>query len=95
MSAAESAAESAGIRYPFPSPPAEGEAIRIAEGVLWFRLPLPMALDHVNIYALEEADGWTVIDTGFDSRRARAIWARLLAGPMGGRPVRRVVVTHH
>ncbi|TNF21010.1 MAG: MBL fold metallo-hydrolase [Rhodobacteraceae bacterium] len=84
-----------GIRYPFAEPPAEGAATEVAEGVLWMRLPLPMALDHVNIYALDEGDSWTVIDSGFSSRRSRAIWERLLAGPLGGKPVSRVVVTHH
>lgn len=84
-----------GIRYPWETPPEEGEAIEVAEGVLWMRLPLPMQLDHVNVYALDDGDGWTLIDTGFDSRRSRAIWERLLAGPLGGRPVRRLIVTHH
>jgi glyoxylase-like metal-dependent hydrolase (beta-lactamase superfamily II) len=59
------------------------------------RLPLPMALDHVNIYALDDGDGWTVIDTGLDSRRGRALWQVLLAGPLSGKPLRRAVVTHH
>ena len=83
------------IRYPWPEPPATGEATQIAEGVLWIRLPLPMALDHVNVFALDDGDGWTVIDTGFDSRKARAIWDTLLAGPLAGKPVTRVVCTHH
>ena len=83
------------IRYPVEAPPAEGEAVEIAEGVLWMRLPLPMKLDHVNVYALREADGWTLVDTGFASRRGRDIWQRLIDGPMGGGPVRRVIVTHH
>lgn len=83
------------LRYPIEAPPAEGEAVEIAEGILWFRLPLPMKLDHVNIFALDEGDGWTVVDTGFDSRRSRAIWEAVLAGPLGGRPVTRLVVTHH
>ncbi len=85
----------AGIRYPFADPPAEGKAIEVAPGVLWMRLPLPMALDHVNIYALDDGPGWTVIDTGFDSAKGRAIWERLLAGPLAGKPVTRVVATHH
>ena len=72
------------IRTPFDQPPAEGEAVEIAEGVLWMRVPLPMALDHVNIFALEDGLGWTIIDTGFDSRRGRAIWERMLAGPLAG-----------
>jgi glyoxylase-like metal-dependent hydrolase (beta-lactamase superfamily II) len=84
-----------GLRHPFPDAPPEGEAVPVAEGVLWLRLPLPMALDHVNVYALDDGDGWTIVDTGFASKRARAIWERLLAGPLAGRPVRRVIVTHH
>lgn len=85
----------AGIRYPFDSPPDEGKAQEVAPGVLWMRLPLPMALDHVNIFALDEGDSWTIIDTGFDSKRGRTLWERLLAGPLAGKPVSRVVVTHH
>lgn len=83
------------IRFPLPEPPAEGEATEVAPGILWMRLPLPMALDHVNIYALDDGDGWTVVDTGFHSRRGVALWERLLAGPLRGRPMRRVIGTHH
>ncbi|MBE0412395.1 MBL fold metallo-hydrolase [Yoonia sp.] len=83
------------IGYPFADPPAEGQAIEVADGVLWMRLPLPMALDHVNVYALDEGDSWTVIDTGFASKRSRAIWAALLDGPLAGKPVARLIVTHH
>ncbi len=84
-----------GIRHPFDRPPAEGEAVRVAPGILWLRLPLPMALDHVNIYALEDAEGWTLVDTGLSSKRSKAIWERLLAGPLAGKPVTRVILTHH
>ncbi len=83
------------IHHPFPHPPAEGTAIEVAPGILWIRLPLPMALDHVNVYALEDGPGWTILDTGLFSRRGVALWERLLAGPLAGRPVRRVIVTHH
>ena len=87
--------DTSGIRYPWPEPPAEGAAREVAPGVLWMRLPLPMALDHVNVYALDDGDGWTVIDSGVSSKRSRALWDRLLAGPLAGKPVRRVVMTHH
>ena len=83
------------IKTPFEAPPAEGEAIEVADGVLWMRLPLPMALDHVNVFAFDDPDGWTIVDTGFASKRSRAIWERLLSGPLGGKPVRRLIVTHH
>lgn len=84
-----------GVRHPFAAPPAEGEAIRVAEGILWLRLPLPMALDHVNIYALDDGDSWSIVDAGLSSKRAKAIWERLLSGPLQGKPVRRVILTHH
>ncbi|KKN58051.1 hypothetical protein LCGC14_0556200 [marine sediment metagenome] len=84
-----------GLRYPWETPPAAGEAIEVAPGVLWFRLPLPMKLDHVNVYAFDEGDSWTIIDTGFSSKKTKAIWTDLIAGPLGGKPVSRVIVTHH
>lgn len=84
-----------GIQMPWPTPPAEGEATEIAPGLLWLRLPLPMALDHVNIYALDEGESWTVVDTGIHSKRAVALWEKILAGPLAGKPVSRVILTHH
>ncbi|MBF9043251.1 MBL fold metallo-hydrolase [Rhodobacterales bacterium HKCCE4037] len=83
------------IRTPFNETPAEAEAIEVAKGILWLRISLPMALDHVNAYALRDADGWTVIDTGLNTRRTRAIWQSVFDGPLKGAPVRRLVVTHH
>jgi glyoxylase-like metal-dependent hydrolase (beta-lactamase superfamily II) len=59
------------------------------------RLPLPMVPDHVKVYALDDGDDWTIIDTGMDSRRSRAIWQGLLDGPLAAKPVTRVIVTHH
>lgn len=84
-----------GIRYPFAEPPDEACVTRIADGVFWARLPLPMALDHVNVYILDDGDGWTVFDTGFDTSRTRGIWVKLLAGPLRGKQVRRVIASHH
>ncbi|WP_146346524.1 MBL fold metallo-hydrolase [Phaeobacter marinintestinus] len=83
------------MRYPWEDAPAHGEAIEIAEGVLWLRFPLPMKLDHVNVYALDDGDGWTVIDTGFNSEKMRDLWRTVMDGPLKGKPVKRVVVTHH
>ena len=83
------------IRYPVEEPPAFGDVFEIAEGVLWLRLPLPMALDHVNVFALDEGDGWTLIDTGIGTRACQEAMEAALAGPLKGKPVRRVLVTHH
>ncbi len=84
-----------GIRHPFAAPPEAGQVTEIAQGVLWARLPLPMALDHVNVYILDDGDAWTVFDTGLDTARARDLWQALLSGPLRGKPVQRVIVSHH
>lgn len=84
-----------GLRFPFDAAPEPGCVTEIAEGVLWARLPLPMALDHVNVYALDEGDHWTIFDTGLDTKRNRALWGALLDGPLQGKPVGRVIVSHH
>jgi len=83
------------ISYPWSEPPIDGDAKQVAEGVLWIRLPLPMALDHVNIYALDDGDSWTIVDAGMHSQRMIKLWDRLIAGPLGGKPIARVLLTHH
>lgn len=57
-------------------------------------MPLPFKLDHINLWVLEDGDGWTVVDTGVGLEDTRALWDAALAGALGGRPVTRVIVTH-
>ncbi len=87
--------EAFGLSFPWESPPGTGRAIEVADGILWLRLPLPMRLDHVNVYALDEGDHWTLIDTGMDLGSSREAWNALLSGPLSAKPVGRVVLTHH
>jgi glyoxylase-like metal-dependent hydrolase (beta-lactamase superfamily II) len=83
------------IQHPWETPPPRGGATEVAPGILWLRIPLPMALDHVNVFALDEGDSWTIFDTGLHSEQSVALWEELLAGPLQGRPVSRVILTHH
>jgi glyoxylase-like metal-dependent hydrolase (beta-lactamase superfamily II) len=82
-----------GLTYPMEPPPA-GEVAQVAEGVLWLRLDLPMALNHVNAWALADGDGWTLVDTGLNTPATVAHWTAALKGALGGRPVTRVICTH-
>jgi glyoxylase-like metal-dependent hydrolase (beta-lactamase superfamily II) len=85
----------AALVYPFATTPAPGEALEIAPGVRWLRMPLPIAaLNHINVYALEDAPGWTVVDTGMHTPYTTGHWQSALAGPLGARPVTRVICTH-
>jgi len=83
----------AGPAYSHPAPE-PGTLTELAPGILWLRLALPFALNHVNIHIIDEGDGWTVIDTGVADDRTRAVWEEMLAGPLAGRPVKRLIVTH-
>lgn len=83
------------LRYTVEMPPDFGALTEVAEGIFWLRLPLPMALDHVNCFVLDDGDGWTIVDTGFDTSKSREMWRAALDGPLAGKPLRRVIVTHH
>jgi glyoxylase-like metal-dependent hydrolase (beta-lactamase superfamily II) len=80
--------------FPFPDPPDRGRVIEVAPGILWARIPLPFRLDHVNVYFIDDGDGWAVVDTGINDENARAAWNGLLAGPLAGRRLTRLIVTH-
>jgi len=83
------------LDYPRTSPPAPGEAVEIAPRVLWLRMPLPFALDHINLWLLADADdAFTLVDCGFGDLPTRALWERHFATTLAARPIRRIIATH-
>lgn len=82
------------VTFPFPDAPPPGEAACVAPGVHWIRMPLPISLDHINLWLIEDGDGWTVVDTGLGRDQIRQYWESIFAGTMKGRPVKRIIVTH-
>ena len=92
-------AEEAALHYPLGNTlPAPGRTLEVAPGVRWLRMPLPFALDHINLWLLrDELDGvtgWTIVDCGVATEATRALWAQIFEGELQGLPVLRVVVTH-
>jgi len=81
--------------YPIAEPPVAGSTLQIAPGVHWLRMALPFALDHINLWLLEDGDGWLIVDTGLGNEPTRAAWEKVFAGRIGAKPVRRVLVTHY
>lgn len=69
-----------------------GTPYQIAEDLLLLRLPLPFALDHINVYMIREGDGWVLIDCGVNTSRTRELWESTLS-KLG--TLVRIVVTHH
>jgi glyoxylase-like metal-dependent hydrolase (beta-lactamase superfamily II) len=73
--------------------PAVGAVHEVAPGVGWLRMPLPFALDHINLWLLQEGGGeaWTVVDCGVATDATRAAWEQVFAS---GVVLKRVVATH-
>jgi glyoxylase-like metal-dependent hydrolase (beta-lactamase superfamily II) len=82
------------LAYPVAEPPPTGAVIEIAPGILWARIPLPFRLDHINVYLIDDGDGWAILDTGIGNDATRAVWDALAAGPLAGRRFTRLIVTH-
>ncbi|SEA05183.1 MBL fold metallo-hydrolase [Paraburkholderia sartisoli] len=87
------------LDYPFRDTlPEPGHALEVAPGVRWLRMPLPFALDHINLWLLrDEIDGeagWTVVDCGVASDTIKANWETVFDTALEGLPVLRVIVTH-
>lgn len=87
---------SAVVSYPLgETRPAPGTLLEVAPGVHWLRMPLPFALDHINLWVLDEADGGVaLVDTGVCNDATKALWEDVFAGPLKDKPVRRVIATH-
>jgi glyoxylase-like metal-dependent hydrolase (beta-lactamase superfamily II) len=82
------------VTHPWTAPPPAGGAVTIAPGIKWLRMPLPFALDHINLWLLADDSGWVAIDTGIGLPPTREAWERVFATELEGRPIGRVVVTH-
>lgn len=81
------------LDYPFAAPEQPGDVTVVAPGVYWARIPMPMALDHINVYLLDDDDGWYLVDTGLNTEASRACWHQL-AQHFSGRPLKGVICTH-
>lgn len=82
--------------------PELGTTLEVAPGVLWLRMGLPFALDHINLWLLEDeietpsgrVHGWTAIDCGIATDATRASWESIFVSQLRGLPILRVLVTH-
>jgi len=83
------------LGFPFAGPPPPAQSIEVVAGVRWLRMPLPFALDHINIWLLADGDGWTQVDCGYGDATTRALWDAHVATTLDGRPLQRVIATHY
>lgn len=78
------------MHHPFENLPAAGSTTEIMPGIDWVSMPLPYALDHVNLWLLRDGGGWTAVDTGLALDEVKAHWQTLLPAY----PLSRQIVTH-
>ena len=84
----------AALRFPHAAPPEPGTLTEVVPGVHWLRMPLPFALDHINLWLLADGEGWTIVDSGLATPITQALWERIFAASLGGKKVTRLIVTH-
>jgi glyoxylase-like metal-dependent hydrolase (beta-lactamase superfamily II) len=86
------------LAYPCPDVPELGTWTTLRPGIHWVRMPLPFALDHINLWVLDDEiegqAGYTLIDCGIANDATRAAWEQLFDSAFGGRPLLRIVCTH-
>jgi len=83
------------LEFPFDEQvPDPGHTLEVAPGVHWLRMPLQGSPDHINLWLLEDSDGWTAVDCGVTTPETIALWEQHFAFTLRGRPITRVLVTH-
>jgi glyoxylase-like metal-dependent hydrolase (beta-lactamase superfamily II) len=82
------------VNYPTDDLPEEGTIREVAPGLYWVRMPLPLILNHINLWLADDGDSWTVIDTGLKDARIMELWDQVFDRFLDGKPVKRVIVTH-
>jgi glyoxylase-like metal-dependent hydrolase (beta-lactamase superfamily II) len=74
---------------------AAGTTLEVLPGLHWLRMPLPIDLNHINLWLLEDGDGFTLIDTGMPASPCTEVWEQLESTLLAQRPLRRILLTHY
>lgn len=82
------------ISYPFDDRPERGTLREVAPGVFWLAMPMSGSLAFINLYLLEDQDGWWIIDTGLANKETSEVWQQVFDNALGGKPVVGVICTH-
>lgn len=91
------------LDYPYGDAlPDAGSVLDVVPGIKWLRMGLPFALNHINLWLLEDdvetesgsVLGWTIIDCGISNDATRDAWEQIFATQLNGLPILRVICTH-
>jgi glyoxylase-like metal-dependent hydrolase (beta-lactamase superfamily II) len=82
------------LKFTVQRPPPYGELTDVLPGLFWVRLPVPLTLNHVNCWLLDNGSGWTLVDCGMNTDEIFEIWDKLWRGLLRGRPLQNLTLTH-
>jgi glyoxylase-like metal-dependent hydrolase (beta-lactamase superfamily II) len=82
------------LKFTVQRPPAYGELTDVLPGLFWVRLPVPLTLNHVNCWLLDNGSGWTLVDCGMNTDEIFEIWDKLWRGLLRSRPLQNLTLTH-
>ena len=78
--------------------PLLGSALEVAPTIKWLRMPLPFALDHINLWLIQDVyeslTGWAIVDCGIANDATKTLWEKIFAQELNGHPITRVICTH-
>jgi len=82
------------LHFTVPRAPQFGELNDLVPGMYWVRLPLPLTMNHINFWLLDNGPGWTMIDCGMNTDDIFEIWDKLWKGLLRARPLQNLTLTH-
>ena len=80
------------LEFPIDTVPKSGTSLVINEHVRWVRMPLPMSLNHINLWALGPNTNLTLVDTGMHLDDTKDAWKNLIQSEE--LTIKDVIVTH-
>jgi len=86
--------DNSALDYPFSKRPPNGDVIEVFPNLYWLRMPLPIALNHINLWLLEGDKGWTIVDSGMSNDESKEIWVNLFERLFKGKTLEKLLITH-
>lgn len=82
------------LRYVDVAVPDAGKSARLTPAVTWCRIPLPIDLNHINVWLLDTHDGCMLVDTGMAAQGGKDAWEIIEREVLAARPLRGIFITH-
>lgn len=82
------------LHYVDVAAPMPGEVVEIAPSVLWTRIPLPIDLNHINVWLIDLGDEYMIVDTGMTPQMCKGAWEQLEKGVLKRKRIGGLFITH-